>query len=190
MKISFARAFWRLFRGYWRSEEKKRAVGLLAVVVAMNFAMVYLLVQLNKWYNEPPIPFSEVADSMPSPDTLTVREYALWQKRRPSDMGFDDIAKRVLGKGSYFNTRLVHADRVAPTVCAANYNVLYDAPRHMTSTELRLVASFPLDYSCGSSKLGFIVGMSVAPVQMAHIASAIKAQWFTKGGSLCSQKAP
>lgn len=52
MKISFARAFWRLFRGYWRSEEKKRAVGLLAVVVAMNFAMVYLLVQLNKWYNE------------------------------------------------------------------------------------------------------------------------------------------
>ena len=52
MKISFARAFWRLFRGYWRSEDKKRAVGLLAVVVAMNFAMVYLLVQLNKWYNE------------------------------------------------------------------------------------------------------------------------------------------
>ncbi len=52
MKISFMRAFWRLFRGYWRSEEKKRAVGLLAVVIAMNFAMVYLLVQLNHWYNE------------------------------------------------------------------------------------------------------------------------------------------
>lgn len=140
--------------------------------------------------NEPPIVFSEVADSFPSPATLTFREYGLWKKRRPSDMGFDDIAKRVLGKGSYFNTRLVHADRVAPTVCAANYNVLFDAPRHMTSTELRLVASFPLDYSCGASKLGFIVGMSVAPVQMAHIASAIKAQWFTKGGSPCSQKAP
>ena len=52
MKISFMRAFWLLFRGYWRSEEKKRAVGLLAVVIAMNFAMVYLLVQLNSWYNE------------------------------------------------------------------------------------------------------------------------------------------
>ncbi len=52
MKISFMRAFWRLFRGYWRSEEKTRAVGLLAVVIAMNFAMVYLLVQLNQWYNE------------------------------------------------------------------------------------------------------------------------------------------
>lgn len=130
--------------------------------------------------NEPPIPFSEVADTMPAPDTLTYREYSLWLKRRPSDMGFDDIARRVLGKGSYFNTRLVHADRVAPTVCAANYNVLYDVPRRMTSTELRLVGSFPLDYSCGASKIGFIVGMSVAPVQMAHIATAIKDQWLCK----------
>lgn len=52
MKISIASAFWRLFRGYWKSEEKKRAIGLLAVVIAMNFAMVYLLVQLNQWYNE------------------------------------------------------------------------------------------------------------------------------------------
>ncbi len=52
MKLSFARAFWRLFRGYWRSEEKKKAIGLLTVVIAMNFAMVYLLVQLNQWYNE------------------------------------------------------------------------------------------------------------------------------------------
>ena len=46
MKISFARAFWRLFRGYWRSEEKKRAVGLLALVVVKHFAMVYIVVQL------------------------------------------------------------------------------------------------------------------------------------------------
>ena len=52
MKTSFMRDFWRLFRGYWKSAEKKRALALLAVVVALNFAMVYLLVQLNAWYNE------------------------------------------------------------------------------------------------------------------------------------------
>lgn len=144
---------------------------------------------LSLCVNEPPIPFREIADRLPSAETLSYREYELWRKRRPSDMGLDDIAKRVLGKGSYFNTRLVHADRVAPTICAANYNILYDAPRRMTSTELRLAGSFPLDYSCGASKLGFIVGMSVAPVQMAHIASAIKSQWFTKGGSPCSRNA-
>lgn len=136
---------------------------------------------------EPPVPFSEIADSKPAPETLTAREYALWLKRRPSDTGFDDIAKRVLGKGSYFNTRLVHSDRVAPTICAANSNALYDAPRHMTRTELLLAASFPLDYSCSTSKLRFAIGMSVAPVQMAHVASAIKEQWLTKGDAPCSR---
>ena len=43
--------FWQLFKGYWSSEEKWKARGLLGVVIAMNFAMVYLLVQLNNWYN-------------------------------------------------------------------------------------------------------------------------------------------
>ena len=45
------RGFWSLFKGYWSSEEKWKARGLLAVVIAMNFAIVYLLVQINEWYN-------------------------------------------------------------------------------------------------------------------------------------------
>ena len=44
------RGFWSLFKGYWSSEDKWKARGLLAVVIAMNFAMVYLLVKLNEWY--------------------------------------------------------------------------------------------------------------------------------------------
>ena len=43
--------FWHLFRGYWWSEEKWKARGLLAFVIALNFAMVWLLVQINDWYN-------------------------------------------------------------------------------------------------------------------------------------------
>lgn len=44
--------FWRLFKGYWFSDQKWRGLGLLAVVIALNFATVYLLVQLNTWYND------------------------------------------------------------------------------------------------------------------------------------------
>lgn len=43
---------WMIFRGYWSSEEKWRARGLLAVVIGLNFATVYLLVRINSWYNE------------------------------------------------------------------------------------------------------------------------------------------
>ena len=44
------RGFWSLFKGYWSSQDKWQARGLLAVVIAMNFAMVYLDVQFNSWY--------------------------------------------------------------------------------------------------------------------------------------------
>ena len=44
----FLRGFWNLFHGYWHSEEKGKACGLLAVVIAMNFAMVYLVVLINE----------------------------------------------------------------------------------------------------------------------------------------------
>ena len=52
MKQSLWRGFWSLFIEYWRSEEKWMARGLLAVVIGLNFASVYLLVQINSWYNE------------------------------------------------------------------------------------------------------------------------------------------
>ena len=52
MKQNLFRGFWNLFKVYWSSEEKWKARGLLSVVIALNFAMVYLLVQLNDWYNE------------------------------------------------------------------------------------------------------------------------------------------
>lgn len=44
--------FWNLFRGYWKSGEKWKGRGLFAVVIALNFAAVYLLVCINDWYNE------------------------------------------------------------------------------------------------------------------------------------------
>lgn len=51
-KKGAVKAFWQLFRGYWNSEHKWKARGLLAFVIGLNFFGVYLLVRLNSWYNE------------------------------------------------------------------------------------------------------------------------------------------
>ena len=51
-KRNLFRAFWILFKGYWKSEEKWKAIGLFAVVIGLNFASVWFLVQINTWYNE------------------------------------------------------------------------------------------------------------------------------------------
>jgi len=52
MKSAFLQEFWELFKGYWSSEEKWRARGLLTVVILLNFAVVYALVLLNNWNND------------------------------------------------------------------------------------------------------------------------------------------
>ncbi len=51
-KVGALSVFWQLFRGYWNSEYKWKARGLLAVVIGLNFFCVYLLVRMNSWYNE------------------------------------------------------------------------------------------------------------------------------------------
>ena len=53
-KLKDTRAFlgklWVLVKPFWVSEERWAAIGLLAVVVALNLAIVYLNVKFNNWY--------------------------------------------------------------------------------------------------------------------------------------------
>jgi len=46
---TFLGKVWKLARPYWFSEERWRARGLLAAIVAMSLTVVYLLVALNRW---------------------------------------------------------------------------------------------------------------------------------------------
>ena len=46
---SFLRDGWRLVLPYWRSEDRRAALGLLAVIVGLNLGAVYVLALLNAW---------------------------------------------------------------------------------------------------------------------------------------------
>jgi vitamin B12/bleomycin/antimicrobial peptide transport system ATP-binding/permease protein len=46
---TFLGKVWKLTRPYWFSEERWRARGLLAAIVALSLAVVYLLVAFNSW---------------------------------------------------------------------------------------------------------------------------------------------
>lgn len=54
-KFVFSKEFfkdvWNLTKAYFTSEEKKRAWGLFIAIVVLTLAIVYILVQLNHWYN-------------------------------------------------------------------------------------------------------------------------------------------
>src|SRR5262249_58697009 len=45
----FLKAFWALTKPYWVSEKRGKALGLLALVVALVLALVYMEVQFNYW---------------------------------------------------------------------------------------------------------------------------------------------
>ena len=49
---SFLRDVWRLVKPYWTSEERFTAWALLAAVIGLTLAMVYMNVQFNTWYND------------------------------------------------------------------------------------------------------------------------------------------
>lgn len=50
-KPPFMRDVWRLIKPYWTSEERFSAWILLASVIGLTLAMVYMSVQFNEWYN-------------------------------------------------------------------------------------------------------------------------------------------
>ncbi len=47
----FFKDVWLLTRGYWQSEEKKKAFALLFAIIALTLGIVYMLVLLNDWNN-------------------------------------------------------------------------------------------------------------------------------------------
>ena len=50
-KWFFVKTFWKLFKGYWCSEEKWKARGLFIIVILMNIAIVAIEVKLVYWNN-------------------------------------------------------------------------------------------------------------------------------------------
>jgi len=52
MTQTFLADLWALSKPYWFSDERWAARGLLAVIVALNLALVYVNVLLNKWNND------------------------------------------------------------------------------------------------------------------------------------------
>ena len=47
----FLRNVWLLTRRYWQSEERVKAFALLAVIIALTLAVVYVIVLINDWFN-------------------------------------------------------------------------------------------------------------------------------------------
>lgn len=75
-----------------------------------------------------------------------------------------------------FNYSFVYDKKVCHTLTASCEQVLFDEPRYLSNTEMRLISSWPLDYKMPEHKVNFICGMSVPPLMAYRLAQEVKKQ--------------
>lgn len=130
-------------------------------------------------FNESPIYFKEFADYQGADiGNGKIREY--WDKRRPTDNNLGDTTAREYGKCVCFNNRLDKEQEVCYTLTATSNTICYEQPKYHSKGEILRISTFPLDYDFIDQKEGYVCGMSVPPVMMAHIAASIYDQWLSK----------
>lgn len=125
-----------------------------------------------------PIPFGEVRSERGVPVKGATSRRVIGM-RRSGDASVKDTYERIGEHGRCFNAMYAYDDRPAPTVTARQDLIRFRDGEYISAEDTRRIGTFPADYDFGSdnrSKVRFLVGMSVPPNIMAHIASQVRTQ--------------
>jgi DNA (cytosine-5)-methyltransferase 1 len=147
----------------------------------LHFADMFTEIpKIQMFFNEKKIKFGEYADNLGKPINKEKLTYKRWLQRIKSDSSFGEITERINGKTSDFNTKIIHKDKVFPTVVSKGCDIQFDLPIRISKNEYCNTGSFPKDYNFLENKSSYLIGMSVPPVMTAQIASNIYQQWLSK----------
>lgn len=135
-------------------------------------------IELN--FDEKPILLNEFEDNNGKELNKDRISYKRWLKRIKTDKSFGDITQRINGKGSDFNTPIIHSDEVVPTIATKGCEVKYNLPIKLSVSEYCNIGSYPQDYNFLKNKPHYIIGMSVPPLMTGKIAEQIYIQWLSK----------
>jgi DNA (cytosine-5)-methyltransferase 1 len=131
-------------------------------------------------FNEKSILFKEFEDNLGKEMNINNLSFKRWEKRIKSDNSFGDITLRINGKGSDFNTQIIHSDKVAPTIATKGCDIKYNLPIKLSKDEYCKIGSYPVDYNFLDVKHYYLIGMSVPPLMTGKIAEQIYKQWLSK----------
>ena len=129
----------------------------------------------------PPLPFGKIrtAEGIPYTPGSKTEYYAQRIRRGDKDLG--DVSKRITGRESMFNNKVLYDEKVANTVVAGSDMTRFVDKMKISPGDIINMSSFPQDYDFGDQPVQYVCGMSVPPSLMAHIAHAIKTQWMEAG---------
>jgi DNA (cytosine-5)-methyltransferase 1 len=138
--------------------------------------------KLNMKFGRLPIPFDEIRFKGLNDGPWTEHDQKVWDRRVIGDRNYSCTLIRTEGRDSNFNSAYVYPHKPINTLASSSGSklVLFDEPRQMNSQELILAQSFPYDYDFGSdkySRIKYVLGMSVPPLMMAHLANRLYNEW-------------
>lgn len=138
--------------------------------------------RLNMKFGRTPIPFKDIRYKGLNDAPWTDHDQSIWDRRILGDRRYCDTLIRTENRESNFNSSYVYPDRAISTITSSQGSklTLFDEPRQMNSVELTLAQSFPMDYDFLSdkhTKIKYVLGMSVPPIMMAHLATRLKNEW-------------
>jgi DNA (cytosine-5)-methyltransferase 1 len=138
-------------------------------------------------FNERPIPYGEFMSEPGSQKGVTERIKKMMDQRIKDDRSIGDIYKRVSGELNSFNYAIIHPEDVCPTIVSGAAFYRFSDGLGLPTEDYCKIQTFPLDYDFLKSSPRYVIGMSVPPVMIAHIATAIYQQWLRR---LASVKKP
>lgn len=154
--------------------QKRRRVFFICRRIDLNLQPIKLE------FKERPVMFGEYRDDQGSDAGVSELRKKLLSHRVQSDKSLASINKRLFNKVSSFNAQIIKDTEVCPTITATEINYRFSDGLAMTTKDLALTGSFPLDYDYLGVKPKYLIGMSVPPVMMARIAHEIHKQIFNE----------
>lgn len=131
-------------------------------------------------FKEVPIPMQDVTDYS-GREIVSKVVRLLWDNRKPGDVHQGLANERLFGKQANFGQSYTYPDKVCPTLTSKETSLIhFEQPRYLGMSEVCNVSTFPQDYNFAGQSPHYICGMSVPPVMMAQVASAIWEQWLSK----------
>lgn len=126
--------------------------------------------------NEEPILFGDVRTEhgIPLKKGEKVKRYLRYIQ--PTDRNLHDTLKRTIGSDILFNAKISQDNRVAEALTAQCLTIRGCDRLQYSDLDNVNVQTFPQDYDFMGGRVRYICGMSVPPVMMAHVASAVYEQ--------------
>lgn len=131
--------------------------------------------KLKLGFNEKPVNFEDIDCGNVKAKAVTKGQIEYWKKAKPGES-----FSKYHPKGHLFGASKVHPKKALNTIIGSGGTKAYHwkYPRELTTKELMLGGSYPLDYKFINTDPKYLIGMSVPPLMMHKISQQIKKQWF------------